>query len=153
MTIRPTDTEARALARQLIRDARYGAIAVTHPESGHPHVTRIAIGTDPQGVPISLISDLSIHTKALRANPNCALLLGEPGAKGDPLTHPRITLTCVAHAADKPDLKAHYLATHPKSQLYIDFADFNFIRFQVVSADLNGGFGKAFRLTASDLGP
>ena len=150
--IRPTDDEARNLAKSLISCAKFGAIAVTHPQTGHPHATRIAISTDPNGAPISLISDLSLHTKALAANPNCSLLLGEPGAKGDPLTHPRITLSTTAERVEKSRLREHYLAGHPKAALYIDFADFNFVRFKILSADLNGGFGKAFQLRPDDLG-
>lgn len=150
MTLRPTDEEARALAKSLISKAHFGSIAVTHPDTGHPHVTRIAIGTDPQGAPITLISDLSLHTKALKADPVCSLLLGEPGDKGDPLTHPRLTLTCEARWEEKARLRDHYLNTHPKAQLYIDFSDFNFVRFEVMTGDLNGGFGKAYHLEASD---
>ena len=154
--IRPTDDDARALARQLIDDARFGALAVIDPESGAPSVTRVAVGTDPKGNPVTLISTLSSHTVALQANPRCSLLLGEPEGKGDPLTHPRITLYCTAkflqrdstaHAA----LRTHYLTSHPKAKLYIDFADFSFVRFEVNGARLNGGFGKAFRLTAADV--
>ena len=150
MTLRPTGGEARALAKSLISGAKFGSIAVTHPETGSPHVSRIAIGTAPDGTPITLISELSLHTKALNANPICALLLGEPGPKGDPLTHPRITLSCRAEMADKTELRDHYLTTHSKAQLYIDFTDFHFFRFGILSADLNGGFGKAYHLEGSD---
>ncbi|MEL7253035.1 MAG: pyridoxamine 5'-phosphate oxidase family protein [Pseudomonadota bacterium] len=155
--IRPTDDDARALARGLLNDARFGAIAVTDPDTQSPSVTRIAIGATPAGAPVTLISDLSSHTAALRANPRCSLLLGEPGPKGDPLTHPRITLDCTAKFLLKGDdgydaMRDHYLTTHPKSKLYIDFLDFNFVVFDVLDARLNGGFGKAFRLTPADLG-
>ncbi|MEL6517405.1 MAG: pyridoxamine 5'-phosphate oxidase family protein [Pseudomonadota bacterium] len=155
--IRPTDDDARALARALIDSARFGALGVQDPETGAPMVTRVAAATTPDGAPLTLISDLSTHTTALRANPICSLLLGEPGGKGDPLTHPRITLQCRAaflrhgqpgHA----DLRAHYLSQQPKAQLYIDFADFSFAIFTVTAAHLNGGFGKAFILTPQDLG-
>ena len=155
--IRPTDDDARALARALMDEARFGAIAVTDPDSQSPSVTRIAISTTPDGAPLTLISDLSSHTTALRANPRCSLLLGEPGSKGDPLTHPRITLDCKAafllKGQDGYDtMRDHYLTTHPKAKLYIDFMDFNFVLFEVLDARLNGGFGKAFRLTPTDLG-
>ena len=84
------------------------------------------------------------------------MLLGEPEDRGDPLTHPRITLQCVARfiphkSPDYAKMRDHYLITHPKSKLYIDFADFSFALFDVRDAHLNGGFGKAFRLTAEDL--
>ena len=149
--IREVDEEAIALAQSLITSARYGALAVNHPETGHPHVTRIAIGTDESGQPITLISDLSLHTKALKANPNASLLLGEPKDNGDPLTHPRITLNCRANfvtreTEDFAGLRDLYLKQNPKAKLYIDFTDFNFVRFDIQSADLNGGFGKAYQL-------
>ncbi|WP_375551568.1 HugZ family protein [Rhodophyticola porphyridii] len=151
--IRETDDDARALARGLIAAARYGALAVIEPETGLPTVTRIAVVPGPDRAPMSLISDLSSHSAALAANQACSLLLGEPKAKGDPLTHPRITLQCRAQRADKSAWREHYLGLYPKAQLYYDFGDFRMIRFQIDRALLNGGFGKAFHLTADDLAP
>lgn len=154
-TIRPTDDAARRLARSLLSKARHAALAVTLPE-GAPYVSRIALGLDPKGRPTSLISSLAPHTGALEADPACALLLGEAGAKGDPLTHPRLTLMARARiiARDDPchaSLAAHYLQTHPKSKLYAGFTDFRYVLFDVEKAHLNGGFGRAFHLTAEDL--
>jgi len=154
--VQPTDDDARALARSLLHDATFGALAVIDAATGAPSVTRIAIGTDPTGAPVTLISRLATHHAALTADNRCALLLGEPGPKGDPLTHPRMTLHCTAefvasgteaHTA----LRAHYLASHPKSKLYIDFPDFTFLRFTITGGLLNGGFGRAFRLAPADL--
>jgi putative heme iron utilization protein len=155
--IRDTDAEARDLARGLIAGARFGALAALDPATGAPVVTRIAVGLDPAGHPLTLVSELSHHTRALEADARCSLLLGEPGPKGDPLTHPRITLQATAaftrHGTpDYAVLRDHYLQTHPKAQLYIDFTDFHFARFQVSGAALNGGFGKAYSLTPADLG-
>lgn len=151
---RPVDNDARALARKLIDEARYAAIGVL--ENGAPAVTRIAFATTPEGSPLSLISDLSSHTQSLEADATCSLLVGEPGDKGDPLTHPRITLSAKARfvarsSEDHAVLRAHYLRQIPKAQLYIDFADFRLVRFDVSSALLNGGFGKAFKLGPDDL--
>lgn len=155
--IRETDAEARALGHRLLDEARFGALAVCEPSTGVPHVTRIAVARTPDGQPLTLISDLSTHTKALKADPVCSLLVGEPGDRGDPLTHPRMTLVCTATFTSHGDpgyapLRSHYLQTHPKAKLYIDFADFSFATLQVTRADLNGGFGKAFQLTPADLG-
>lgn len=154
--IRPTDDAARKLARSLLDDARFGALAVIDPATGAPYVSRIAVGLTPEGEPMSLISELARHTQALRQSPTCSLLLGEPGTKGDPLSHPRITL--LAKAAFVPrdtprhaELASHYLTTHPKSKFYLGFADFSFIRFHLTGAHLNGGFGNSFHLTAQDL--
>lgn len=155
--IRPTDDEARALGRGLIDTALFGALGVRQPETGIPMVSRIAVSTEAAGHPVTLISDLSHHTRALRADPACSLLVGEPGDKGDPLTHPRITLQCEAEFVDRNTdehtaLRARYLAHQPKAQLYVDFGDFRFVRLRVSGAYLNGGFGKAFVLTPDDLG-
>lgn len=149
--IRPTDDEARALARSLIETARFAALAVIDPETRGPMVTRIAFVPGPDGVPLSLISTLSSHTRALDAASACSLLIGEPGTRGDPLTHPRLTLQARAEPTDKAALKAHYLAHYPKAQLYYDFDDFRLMRFAPVGGLLNGGFGKAFHLRVEDI--
>ncbi|WJY23002.1 pyridoxamine 5'-phosphate oxidase family protein [Fontisubflavum oceani] len=149
--IRDTDDEARALARKLIDDARFGTLGVLDPKNGAPMVSRIAVVPDEDGTPLTLISDLSSHSAALAANPACSLLLGEPGAKGDPLTYPRLTLQCRAERADKDGLRAHYLAHYPKAQVYYNFTDFRLVRLQITCSFLNGGFGKAFHLTTADL--
>lgn len=154
--IQPTDDNARALARELIDTARYAALAVRDPVTGEPQVTRIALGTTPDGLIVTLISALAAHTVALRADPRAGLLVGEPGPKGDPLTHPRLSLTArarfVARDTDEDAaIRAHYLATHPKAKLYAAFADFSFVVFELRAGALNGGFGQAFRLSAEDL--
>lgn len=154
--IRPTDADARALARDLLASATFAALAVSDPATGTPSVTRVALCTAPDGTPLTLISDLSSHTSALRADANCALLVGEPGDKGDPLTHPRMTLHAKAAFLPKDSdahvlMRAHYLSLRPKAKLYVDFPDFSFVRFDVSGGLLNGGFGKAFHLTPDDL--
>ncbi len=156
--IRPTDDEARTLARGLLTGARFGALGVIDTVSGAPMVTRVGVGTDSEGVPITLISSLSQHTGALRANSACSILLGEPGEKGDPLTHPRLTLQAEARFVSREEpahaeLRATWLEAHPKAKLYIDFGDFGFVRLEPVRGFLNGGFGKAYLLTPEDLLP
>lgn len=155
--IRPTDAEARALARNLVATSRHAALAVLDPASGAPYVSRVALGIAPGGAPVTLVSTLAQHTSALRADPRAALLVGEPGPKGDPLTHPRLSLMVRARFVARTDpghaaIRATYLADHPKAKLYADFADFGFVLFEVEGAALNGGFGRAYRLTAADLG-
>lgn len=154
--IRETNAEAIAVARGLVSKAKFGALAFADPVTGAPSVSRVAVATDDRGRPILLISDLSRHTQALKLDPRCALMLGEPG-KGDPLAHPRVTLACTAQKLAREgdefnSLAARFLAHQPKTALYIGFADFSFFRLEVQSAALNGGFGMAFSLTAADFG-
>ena len=152
--IRPTDDEARALARTLIDEATFAALAVLADTV--PQVTRVALATTPDGAPLTLVSRLSAHTAPLLGGTEVSLLVGEPGDRGDPLTHPRLTLQARPEpiARDDPafaDLADHYVAQRPKAKLYIGFGDFLLVRFDMRSALLNGGFGKAFELTAADL--
>ncbi|MEZ5685269.1 MAG: pyridoxamine 5'-phosphate oxidase family protein [Paracoccaceae bacterium] len=154
--IRPTDAEARALAQGLIAAARFGSLGTLDPETGHPMVTRVALGPGPAGGIFTLVSGLSAHSRALRADPRAGLLLGEPGAKGDPLTHPRLSLQVQARpvapeAPDRAALRQRWLADHPKAKLYIDLPDFFFVELVPLGALLNGGFARAFRLTPEDL--
>lgn len=144
----PVDDDARALARRLMAGARHGALATLR--DGRPFVSRIALA--PEGTDtMTLVSDLAPHTQALRDQPRVSLLIGEPG-KGDPLAHPRMTLAVRAEFLDKTDLAANaYLAAQPKAQLYIGFADFHLVRLETEDALLNGGFGKAYRMTRMDL--
>lgn len=155
--IRPTDDEARALAQSLLSGARFAALAVQDPETGAPYVSRVALG-EGQGYPVSLVSALAFHTQALKADPVCALLVGEPGQKGDALSHPRLTVQARAVFIPRPSephekMAAQYLRDHPKAKLYLSLGDFSFVRFAPVRAFLNGGFGRAFHLTAQDLIP
>jgi putative heme iron utilization protein len=152
--IRPTDDEARALARELTQGATFAALGVIDPATGAPHVTRISFALDASNQPITLVSTLAFHTGALQANPICSLLIGEPPNKGDPLAFPRLTLSARAEILPpehKADLRGPFLKAHPKAQLYIDFSDFHFVRFDLTGAALNAGFGKAYELTKDDL--
>lgn len=152
---RGVDDETRALARRLVRTARFAAIATLHPETGWPQATRVAVAVDASGNPIVLISNLAPHTPALKADPRCGVLLGEPG-DGDPLAHPRISLAGTAHfialaSPEEKALKARFLARHPEAAAYSDLADFQIARLAVGSASLNGGFAKAYRMEADDV--
>ena len=101
---RGVDDEARLLARSLVRTARFATISTLHPDTGWPQATRVAVATDVSGHPLILISNLAAHTPALRADPRCALLFGEPGT-GDPLAHPRIRLRIADRVAPQAHLR------------------------------------------------
>ncbi|QBK31620.1 HugZ family protein [Roseitalea porphyridii] len=156
--IRDTDEEAIRLAKTLIATARHGALATLPADAGgFPAASRVQLSTDCDGTPVVLVSALSAHLGAMVDEPRTALLVGEPG-KGDPLAHPRITLTTLAEPIGRGTdtharIRRRHLARHPKAELYVDFGDFAFFRLTIRSASLNGGFGKAYNLTADDLAP
>lgn len=153
--LRPLDGEAVGLARSLLRTARFGALATLDPQTGAPLASRVALATDVDGTPIILISALAAHTGALRADPRCSLLVGEPG-KGDPLAHSRMTIACRAEEMARGTplaarIERRYLARQPKAKLYAGFGDFAFFVLQVETASLNGGFGRAYVLGADEI--
>ena len=146
---RPVDREARDLAQRLVREARVGALGVLQDEV--PVVSRVALAPM-EGALVTLVSDLAPHTAALRAGGEASLLIGEDG-RGDPLAYPRITLQILPSFLEKSEERvAAYLQAQPKAQLYVGFADFHLVRLAPAYAMLNGGFGKAYRLSADDLG-
>ena len=98
---------------------------------------------------------LSAHTGALLADARCSLLVGEPG-KGDPLTYPRMAISCTgvrlqAGTPEQERARRRYLNRHPKANLYAGFSDFFFLRLEPLRASLIGGFGKAYLLDRPDL--
>ena len=154
--LRALDAEGWDILGSILNGPKHASLAVLDPTDGLPNISRIALVRGPDGAPLSLISDLSAHAGALKSNPEAALLIGEPGPKGDPLTHPRLSLRVrariVRHGeAEHELLAAHYLLQQPKAKLYIGFADFALVDFEIRDGLLNGGFGKAFPITAEDV--
>lgn len=147
---RPVDDDARALAMSLLLSAGHGALATI--EGGIPSVSRAGVLWLPGRGMGMLLSDLSDHSRALRRDPACSVLVGDVPARGDPLTHPRLTLRGRATILDKDAIRSEWLAARPKATLYFDFSDFRIWGLDPDDALLNGGFGRAYRLSAADLG-
>ena len=152
--IRPTDNAARTLARELLRTARSGALA-TLGTDGSPAASLVLVATAMDGTPLTLVSSLSSHARNLNHDPRASLLLSRAG-KGDPLAHPRLAVQVMARWLDRDSeegarVRQRILRRHPKSELYIDFADFSLVSLTVQRASLNGGFGRAYELAPEDL--
>ena len=149
------DAASRAEALSLL-ETGHAALAWTDPDTGTPGISRITFARDPEAGPMTLISGLAPHCRALKQSPDCALMVGEVGPKGDAMTHPRLMIRARAEfvPADAPEraaLRARWLERNPKATVYIDLPDFSFVRLVPQSGLLNGGFARAFRLTAEDL--
>jgi putative heme iron utilization protein len=150
--VAPTPYDARGEARMLLRGLRAGSLATLTPE-GAPFASLVSVATMPDGRPILLLSTLAAHTRHLSGDARCSLLLSR-GGKGDPLAHPRLTLTGTAHrvAADDEALaRARFLRRQPKAALYAGFPDFGFFVMDLSGGHLNGGFARAARFAGADL--
>jgi heme iron utilization protein len=148
---RETTAEAIAQAREILANTRHGALATLDPVDGHPMATRVALARLEDGMPFILVSGLSPHTAALKADPRSSLLVGEVG-RGDPLAYPRLTLNCRSEGlASNPDLRTTFLKAHPKAALYIDLPDFMFFRLVPEAVSYVAGFGRAYRFTGAQM--
>lgn len=146
----PSDFHPVATAKHLLRTIRAGALATLDADGGFPFASLVTVATDLDGSPLLLMSRLAAHTRNLEADARASILLAQAG-KGDPLAHPRLTVTGVVARSDEPRVRARFLARHPKAALYADFADFSFCRMELHAAHLNGGFARAADLTAAEV--
>jgi hypothetical protein len=146
----PSDFHPVATAKHLLRTIRAGALATLDADGGFPFASLVTVATDLDGSPLLLMSRLAAHTRNLEADARASILLAQAG-KGDPLAHPRLTVTGAVARSDEPRVRARFLARHPKAALYADFADFSFWRMELHAAHLNGGFARAADLTAAEV--
>jgi hypothetical protein len=135
----------------LLRAARAGTLATTI--DGQPFASLVTPATSPDLAVLLFLSSLSEHTRHLRADPRCAILVAGPAREPNPQTAPRLTVTGIAESAPDPTLKARWLAVHPYAALYADFGDFSLWRIRPLAGLLVGGFARATRLRRSDLLP
>jgi putative heme iron utilization protein len=155
LTNEKTAFDAALDAKLLLRSTRAAMLATLAPPDVGPFASLVNMATAADAAPILLLSKLAAHTRHLDADPRMSLLLYSAFNRmngGDPLTHARLTLVGraerVSDADARQQLRARFLARHPKSNLYVDFADFAFFRVTIESAHLNGGFGRAANLAA-----
>jgi heme iron utilization protein len=142
--------DAAAAAKRLMRLARTGALA-TLEASGAPLTTLIGVASDFDGAPLFLMSTLSRHTGNLANDPRASLLLTGAHERGDPLNHPRVTLSGRVERCAAPRAKVRYLQRNPKAGLYAGFADFALYQLRIEDVHFNGGFGRAAPLTAAEV--
>jgi putative heme iron utilization protein len=138
-------------SRQLLRAARSGVLATQ--KAGQPFASLVTPACAPDGSILMFLSTLSEHTRQLRAEPRCSLMVMGEAVSANPQTAPRVTITGLAEVETDPALKARWLAVHPYAQLYAEFGDFSLWRIRPQAAQLVGGFARAFRLKPAELAP
>jgi putative heme iron utilization protein len=145
------DGDAAWEARLLLRAARAATLSTS--AQGQPFASLVTPATAPDLSVLMLLSSLSEHTRHLRADPRCALLVSGPAASANPQTAPRLTVTGIAEPDADSALKARFLAVHPYARLYADFGDFAVWRVRPLAGLFVGGFARAVRLRGADLLP
>ena len=142
-------------SRRLLRAARSGTLATVSvsQDGSQPFASLVTPAIARDGAILLLLSDLSEHTRHLRAEPRCSLLVAGAAESANPQTTPRLTVTGLAAISDIPADRARYLAVHPYAALYADFGDFHLWRITPRGGLLVGGFARANRLRAAELAP
>ena len=133
----------------LLRAARAGTLATV--QDGQPFASLVTPATAPDRSVLMLLSNLSEHTRHLKADPRCSLMVTGAATGQNPQTAPRFTLTGLATRIEDAALKARWLALHPYAALYADFADFALWRIEIRAGMLVGGFARAYRLKQAAL--
>jgi len=100
-----------------------------------------------------LLSDLSEHTRHLRSEPRCSILVVGTAETVNPQTAPRVSITGLAETNSDAVLKTRYLAAHPYAAMYAGFGDFSLWRIRPLGGLYVGGFARAARLRLADLAP
>ena len=135
----------------MLRAARQGNLGTA--SAGQPFVSLATPAIAPDGGILLLLSDLSEHTRHLRADPRCSVLVTGPANGPNPQTTPRLTVTATAAISDTAADRARFLAIHPYAELYAGFGDFHLWRLTLTGGLFIGGFAVAHRLRAGELVP
>ncbi len=117
---------------------------LSRKHAGFPFGSLMPYALDSTGHPIFLISNMAMHTQNLKADPRASLFVEQTAADGDPLGAARATLLGQVEPIPQEDVasaREQYLARHPNSHYWVDFADFNFFRLQPIDVYYVGGFG------------
>lgn len=135
----------------MLRAARAATLATN--ADGQPFASLVTPACAADLSILLLLSNLSEHTRHLRAEPRCAVLVTGVAENANPQTAPRVCVTGLAAVDPDPGLKRRWLAAHPYGGLYADFADFELWRIRPMGGMLVGGFARANRLRLADLTP
>src|SRR5437588_767164 len=93
-------------ARKLLRGARAGTLATV--VGGQPFASLVTPACAPDLSVLMLLSGLSEHTRHLRAEPRCALLVAGTAETPNPQTAPRLSVTGIAETVEDAGLKARW---------------------------------------------
>jgi putative heme iron utilization protein len=149
----PEPTHAER-TRTLLSLATTGTLSsLSRKHTGFPFGSLMPYALDAAGRPIFLISNMAMHTQNLKADPRSSLFVSQASPDGDPLGAARATLVGNAQPVEESDLdsvREQYLARHPNSRYWVDFADFGFFRLEVMDVYYVGGFGVMGWVAAED---
>ena len=127
MSLSSQSTAVAAGARALVRQCDRAMLSTAQvDDGGWPYGSLVMTACDYEGRPIMLLSDLAEHSKNLKQDARISLLFDATDGLEDPLAGARVTVMGRAVLTKTLTDRARYLARHPASAVYADFADFKF---------------------------
>ncbi len=131
------------------------ASMATLDADGRPHVSLVTIARADNGEANLLLSSLARHTRNLRKDSCCCLLITRENTDlDDILAQTGVSVAGSAELIEKDDLselRDRFLNVHPAASQYVDFADFGFYRFHPIEFHLVGGFGRIGTFSAESV--
>ncbi|MGH8492527.1 MAG: HugZ family protein [Moraxellaceae bacterium] len=135
--------EAGLAARELLLSVSQGVLSTQSKEMpGYPFGSVVPYCLNAAGEPVFLISDIAQHTKNVKADARCSLIVVAGGA--DVQAEARLTLVgdCVPVPADEVEaVAARYGSFFPESKDYHKTHDFSFFVLKTKRCRFIGGFG------------
>ena len=140
----------------LLAASRWAALAVLHDGAPAAAMTSYALAPDGTALYVHL-SQMALHTRALLEEARAAFVVSAPDTgDGDPQTLTRLSLAGVALALvpGTPEYvagRSAFVGRFPDADERFALADFVLFRFEPAEARWVGGFGRALRMTGTQL--
>jgi putative heme iron utilization protein len=144
--------------RALLDDALVASLAVL--EDGAPSLSLVGfVVTRGPARFYLLLSELSAHTAALRADPRCSLMLHALPSPDDPNANHALTRLIVKGRArflsrteaGEAGATSRYRARYAIADTLLGLSDFHFVEIVPQGATFIAGFGRAYRVSGEDL--
>ena len=132
----------------LIREGKIASLATMYSSmatkgENYPYTSLVPYIVDKEGRPIVFISDLAMHTKNLKRNSKCSLMVSKIN-EDDIFNSARVTLIGTMEKVPEKEIeeiKKIYFEKYPVSKDLLDMWDFSFYRMEVEHIHYIGGFG------------
>lgn len=125
----------------LVNEGKAATLSTTYDKVAFGSLVPYAL--DSKGRPVIFISDMALHTKNLKKDPKCSLMVAKL-SKDDIFNSARITF--VGKMVKVPDDEVEaviklYIEKHPAAKDFIELEDFAFYRLEISKIYWVGGFG------------
>jgi len=125
----------------LVKEGKVATLSTTYDKVAFGSLVPYVL--DKKGRPIIFASDLALHTKNIKKDPKCSLMVAKLN-KDDIFNSARITfIGKIVKIPDKEleEAKELYLERHKAAEDFAELEDFSFYRLEIEKIYWVGGFG------------